>query len=193
MSILTLLLTALGVSADAFAVSVGKGLHLRRLVWRPALQLAITFGVFQAVMPVIGWLLASTFAAQMAAFDHWIAFGLLTAIGAKMLWEARSADEDDVAEEVPDHEVTIGMRELLVLGVATSIDALAVGVSFAFLSVDIVAAVLVIGAVTFVASLAGYRVGHHAGRHLRSWAEIAGGLVLIGIGVRILIEHLAAG
>ena len=191
MSILTLLLTALGVSADAFAVSVGKGLHLRRLVWKPALQLAITFGVFQALMPVLGWLLASTFAAQVEAFDHWIAFGLLVAIGAKMLWEARSADEDDDGSD--DADPSIGMRELLVLGIATSIDALAVGVSFAFLSVDIVQAVVVIGAVTFLASLAGYRVGHHAGQHLRSWAEIAGGLVLIGIGVKILIEHLAGG
>ncbi|MDN4473903.1 manganese efflux pump MntP [Demequina zhanjiangensis] len=192
MSILTLLLTALGVSADAFAVSVGKGLHLRRLVWKPALQLAFTFGLFQALMPVIGWLLASTFAAQMEAFDHWIAFGLLAAIGAKMLWEARTADADD-ADDVPDHEIRVPLKELVVLGIATSIDALAVGISFAFLDVDIVLAVVVIGVVTFVASLAGYRVGHHAGKHLRSWAEIAGGLVLIGIGVKILVDHLMAG
>lgn len=193
MSLLTLLLTSFGVAADAFAVSVGKGMHLRRLVWKPALQLAITFGAFQALMPVIGWALASQFAAQVEAFDHWIAFGLLVAIGAKMLWESRHADDDDdSADEVPDNEVRIGARELVVLGVATSIDALAVGVSFAFLDVSIVAAAAVIGVVTFVASLVGYRLGHHAGQHLRSYAEIAGGLMLIGIGVKILVEHLAA-
>ncbi len=192
MSLLTLLLTALGVSADAFAVSVGKGLHLRRLVWKPALQLAITFGAFQALMPVLGWLLASSFASEVEAFDHWIAFGLLVAIGAKMVWESRSADDDESDDEVPDADVRIGTRELLVLGIATSIDALAVGVSFAFLQVDIVLAVVVIGVVTFAASLLGYRLGHHAGEHLRSWAELAGGLVLIGIGTKILVEHLAA-
>ncbi|WP_084074543.1 manganese efflux pump MntP family protein [Demequina sp. NBRC 110052] len=191
MSLLTLLLTSLGVAADAFAVSVGKGMHLRRLVWKPALQLAITFGLLQALMPVIGWALASQFASQVQAFDHWIAFGLLVAIGAKMLWESRHADDD--VDDVPDGDVRIGARELLVLGIATSIDALAVGVSFAFLEVDIVFAVVAIGVITFVASLAGYRLGHHAGQHLRSYAEIAGGLVLIGIGVKILIEHLAAG
>ncbi|WP_062204920.1 manganese efflux pump MntP [Demequina salsinemoris] len=189
MSPLTLLLTALGVSADAFAVSVGKGLHLRRLVWKPALQLAITFGAFQALMPVLGWLLASSFAEQVEAFDHWIAFGLLAAIGGKMVWESRSADDED--DDVPGDDISIGARELLVLGVATSIDALAVGVSFAFLAVDIWIAVAVIGVVTFLASLVGYRVGHHAGEHLRSWAELAGGLVLIGIGVKILLEHLS--
>lgn len=193
MSLLTLLLTSFGVAADAFAVSVGKGMHLRRLVWKPALQLAITFGAFQALMPVIGWALASQFAAQVEAFDHWIAFGLLVAIGAKMLWESRHADDDDDStDEVPDNEVRIGARELVVLGVATSIDALAVGVSFAFLDVSILAAAAVIGVVTFVASLVGYRLGHHAGQHLRSYAEIAGGLILIGIGVKILVEHLAA-
>lgn len=94
MSLLTLLLTSLGVAADAFAVSVSKGMHLRRLVWKPALQLAITFGLFQALMPVIGWALASQFASQVQAFDHWIAFALLVAIGAKMLWESRHADDD---------------------------------------------------------------------------------------------------
>jgi putative Mn2+ efflux pump MntP len=188
-SLLTILITAIGVGADAFAVSVGKALQLRRLAIVPALQLAITFAVFQAAMPVLGWALGAAFADQVVAVDHWIAFALLSAIGAKMIWDGRTP-------ESADHEVSasprVGLRELLVLGIATSIDALAVGISLAFLDVDIVLAAVAFGVATFVMSMAGFWLGHHASSRLSQYAEILGGLLLIGIGVRILIEHLTA-
>ena len=185
MSAWTLLLIALGVSADAFAVALGKGLHLRRLAARDALAIAGTFGLFQALMPVLGWLVGSSLEDYITEVDHWVAFGLLALVGGKMLHEALSPGEDD--EEDEDH---VGLRELLVLGLATSVDALAVGVSFAFLDVDVLAAAVVIGVVTLLVSLAGVVVGHRAGVRFRGPAEVAGGVVLILIGVRILLDHL---
>lgn len=185
MSFPTLFLIALGVSADAFAVSLGKGLQMRRLRVGDAMPLALTFGVFQAVMPVVGWLLGTGLSDHVTEIDHWIAFALLSLIGAKMIWEAlhpgaAGAGTDD----------GIPVCELLVLGLATSIDALAVGISFAFLDVDLVGAVVLIGVTTFVLSLAGVLVGHRAGVRFRGPAEVVGGLVLIGIGVRVLLDHL---
>lgn len=185
MSSLTLFLIALGVSADAFAVSIGKGLTMRSRRRVDALALAVTFGVFQAVMPLLGWLLGSGLRGYVTAVDHWIAFVLLAAIGVKMIWEATHHGEDEAATAggVP-------VRELLLLGVATSVDALAVGISFAFLEVSIVPAILLIGVTTFVLSLVGVAIGHRAGRRFRGPAEIAGGLILILIGTRILLDHL---
>lgn len=185
MSLWTLLLIALGVSADAFAVALGKGLHLRRLTRRDALTLSLAFGGFQALMPVVGWLLATGFRGYITEWDHWIAFGLLGLIGGKMIHEALSAGEDDEADAEG-----IGVRELLLLSFATSVDALAVGISFAFLDVAIGPAALLIGAVTFLVSLVGVRLGHRAGVRFRRPAEVAGGVILIGIGLRILLDHL---
>lgn len=193
MSLVTLLLTALGLAADAFAVSVAKGMRMRHLIIKPALLIAVTFGAFQGLMPVIGWLLGSRLTDLIQPWDHWIAFGLLAAIGAKMMWEARTgvAPGDDAGVAAAGQATfTVGTRELLVLGVATSIDALAVGVSFAFLDVSIWMAALVIAAVTFALSMLGIRLGHHAGKWLARGAELAGGVVLIGIGVKILVDHL---
>jgi len=187
LSFIVLLLTSAGLAADAFAVSVGKGMHLRAFAWKPALALAITFGAFQALMPVIGWALGSTLAGSIVAYDHWIAFGLLVAIGAKMMWESRG-----VTEEGRETQPAIRVRELLILGVATSIDALAVGVSLAFLDVSITGAAITIGLVTAALSLLGVWLGHYAGRRLSSCAELIGGLVLIGIGTKILVDHLTA-
>jgi putative Mn2+ efflux pump MntP len=181
----TLLLIALGVSADAFAVALGKGLHLRRLTRRDAVSIALAFGVFQALMPVVGYLLARSFRGYITAWDHWIAFGLLSLIGGRMLWEAITSGADDEADAEG-----IELRELLVLSVATSVDALAVGISFAFLDVSIVPASILIGVVTAAISLLGVRIGHRAGVRFRRPAEIAGGLVLIAIGVRVLLDHL---
>jgi putative Mn2+ efflux pump MntP len=176
-------LVALGVSADAFAVSLGKGLTMTRVDLRRALALAVTFGLFQAVMPVLGWLLGSAFAASIAAVDHWIAFALLALIGGKMLWEAfRGGDEGE--------DRGLGLRELLVLGLATSIDALAVGISFAFLDISIVAAVVTIGLTTFALAFAGVVLGHRVGRRFSAVAEVAGGVILILIGASIPLEHL---
>ncbi|MET0838321.1 MAG: manganese efflux pump MntP family protein [Marmoricola sp.] len=185
MSTWTLLLIALGVSADAFAVALGKGLQMRRLVARDALVLALTFGLFQALMPVLGWWLGRGLRDYIVDVDHWIAFGLLTLIGAKMIWEALHPDEDE-----DDDGDRIPLRELVVLGVATSIDALAVGISFAFLEVAILGAATAIGTVTFVVSLAGVYLGHRAGVRFRAPAEIVGGAILILIGVRIVLDHL---
>lgn len=187
LSFIFLLFTAAGLAADAFAVSVGKGMHMPRFKWRPALAIAVTFGAFQAVMPVIGWALGSALAGTIVTYDHWVAFGLLVAIGAKMIWESRG-----VKEEGHEPRPAIRLRELMILGIATSIDALAVGVSLAFLDASITAAAITIGLVTAALSLLGVWLGHYAGRRLSSYAEFAGGLVLVGIGVKILIDHLVA-
>ena len=186
MSFLPLLLIAVGVSADAFAVALGKGLHMRRFNYRYALIVAATFGLFQAVMPLIGWLLGTRFADYITDFDHWIAFALLGIVGGKMLWEAFSGHEDTE----PDTDA-INIRELLVLAIATSVDALAVGISFAFLpDVPITAAVALIGVTTLVISFIGVVLGHRVGIRLGKPAEIAGGVILILIGLRILFDHL---
>lgn len=186
---MTLVLTAFALSADAFAVSVSRGLRMPRFEWRKALLLAACCGVFQAVMPIAGWALGSAFADAIEGFDHWIAFALLAAIGAKLLWEAwKNRTADERVEPTP-----LTVREAILLGIATSIDAMAVGVSFAFLDVNVWVAAAVIGVVTFAVCLFGVRLGHRAGHLLAEWAEVIGGLILIGIGVRILVEHLSAG
>ncbi|MFC4615930.1 manganese efflux pump MntP family protein [Cellulomonas algicola] len=179
------LLIALSLSADAFAVALGKGLHIRRLSFRDTAAIAVAFGAFQGLMPLLGWLLGVRLADSITEVDHWIAFGLLAVIGGKMLYEAFTQGDDDEPDE--DH---IGLRELLVLSVATSIDALAVGIGFAFLDVPIVGAAVLIGVVTLVVSLAGVLIGHRVGVRFRGPAEVVGGVILILIGVRILLDHL---
>ncbi len=191
MSFWSLLVVAVGVSADAFAVALGKGVQVRTAVLRVALVVAGAFGLAQAVMPLLGWLLGSAFAAAIAPFDHWIAFVLLAAIGGKMLWEAFGPQRGD--DEPAATASALSLREIALLALATSIDALAVGVSFAFLNVPLWVAVVSIGLVTFALSFAAVFVGHRIGTRWRKPAEIIGGLVLIGIGTQILIEHLAAG
>ena len=187
MSLWILLLIAVGVSADAFAVAIGKGFGMRRLDWRAATRLAAAFGLAQAAMPLLGWLLGSQLAHYITSIDHWVAFVLLGAVGGRMLLGAWTDDDDTSARP----SGLIGWRELLVLSVATSVDALAVGISFAFLEVDIVAAAGLIGVITFGLALAGVVVGQRAGSRLRGPAEAVGGVVLIGIGTRILLTHLA--
>ena len=185
MGVAELLLIAVGLSMDAFAVSVCKGLGMRRLDVRVALVLALLFGVFQAGMPVIGWLLGSQFLWLIEPVDHWIAFGLLGFIGGKMILDAVRGEEEESG--VVDH-VTWG--EFLMLAVATSIDALAVGISLAALNVEIVPSVLIIGVVTFVLSLVGVLVGHLFGSRFERPAQIVGGVVLVLIGVKVLLEHV---
>ena len=184
MSFWALFLISLGVSADAFAVALGKGLHMRRFAVRQAVVIAVVFGLFQAVMPLLGWLLGTTFAGAIADYDHWVAFGLLALVGGKMLWEAFSGHED--TDEDTDR---LRIRELLVLAIATSIDALAVGVTLAFLPVSIGWAVLLIGITTAVLSFVGVAVGRRVGARFGKPAEIAGGVVLILIGVQVVLEH----
>ena len=186
MGIYELFLIAVGLSMDAFAVSICKGLGMRRLNMRQAVLIALFFGGFQALMPVIGWALGSQFASLVTPVDHWIAFVLLAFIGGKMLWDAFHGEEGDTeALDAP-----LDLRELLMLAVATSIDALAVGITFAFLEVDIVPSVSLIGVTTFVLSLAGVAIGHQFGARWEKPSSVVGGVILILIGCKILLEHL---
>ena len=185
MGVVELLLIAVGLSMDAFAVSVCKGLGMRRLNVRVALVLALLFGVFQAGMPVIGWLLGSQFLWLIEPVDHWIAFVLLGFIGGKMILDAVRGEEEE--NGVVDR---VAWGEFLMLAVATSIDALAVGISLAALNVEIVPSVLIIGVVTFVLSLVGVLVGHLFGSRFERPAQIVGGVVLVLIGVKVLLEHV---
>ncbi len=187
MSWVEIALLAVGLSMDAFAVSVGKGLAMRRLNLGQASALALAFGFFQGFMPLIGWLVGSRFAELITAFDHWIAFGLLALIGGKMLWEAVWGDPD--GPETPA-DARLPLRELLVLAVATSIDALAAGVGFAFLDLNIWLTVATIAVITGALSFVGVAVGHRFGAAFERPAEFVGGVILIGIGAKILLEHL---
>lgn len=183
MSLFALFTLAVGLSMDAFAVSVCKGLAMKKLSFKGMAVVGLWFGGFQALMPLAGYFLGSWFADKISAVDHWIAFGLLALIGFNMIREALSGDEETADD-------SLDAKTMAVLAVATSIDALAVGVTFAFLSVDIVPAVAFIGAVTFILSAAGVKAGHVFGLKYKSKAEIAGGVILILIGLKILLEHL---
>lgn len=184
MGFVELFLIAVGLSMDAFAVSVCKGLGMRRLNMGQATVIALFFGAFQALMPVIGWAVGAQFAHFVSAYAHWIAFALLAFVGGKMLWDAFHGEEDDAGT------FKLDMGELLMLAVATSIDALAVGVSFAFLDVAIVPSAALIGITTFALSLLGVVVGHQFGSRWEKPATIAGGIVLILIGMKVLLEGL---
>lgn len=184
MSLWELFLIAVGLSMDAFAVSICKGLSVGAVRPRHALTAGLWFGGFQALMPLLGWLLGSRFQALITSVDHWIAFVLLCAIGGNMVRESRTRGA------CREMDASFAPKVMLPLAVATSIDALAIGVTFAFLQVDILSAVCFIGAVTFVFSSAGVKVGSVFGTRYQSKAELFGGVVLIGMGIKILLEHL---
>jgi putative Mn2+ efflux pump MntP len=183
--LLSILLIAIGLSADCFAVSLSSSIAHRNHSWIQILRVALAFGFFQGAMPVLGWFAGQTVVDFIAAFDHWLAFGLLTAISGKMLWEAfhKSPDEKEQADN------TRGLI-LLTLAVATSIDALAVGLSFAFLQVNIACAAPVIGAVSFAVTILGFLLGKKAGKLAGKQSEVIGALILFAIGLRILLTHL---
>ena len=187
MGLLELFILAVGLSMDAFAVSVCKGLSVTKMEPKHALLCGAYFGGFQALMPALGYLLGSQFESMITQIDHWIAFILLAFIGGKMLWEAFTEDEDEGNGKDAEK---IDLGEYLILAIATSIDALAVGISFAALSVDIVPAVSLIGITTFVFSVAGVAIGHTFGARYEKPATIVGGVVLVLIGLKILLEHL---
>ena len=188
MGFVELFLIGVGLSMDAFAVSVCKGLGMSRLNMRQAVVISLFFGGFQALMPLVGWALGSQLADLITPIDHWIAFALLAFVGGKMLWDA--VHEDD-GEDGEAKDAKLDLKELLMLAIATSIDALAVGITFALLpNVNIAAAVSFIGCITFALSAVGLRVGNVFGLKYKSGAEIAGGAVLILIGLKILLEHL---
>ena len=188
MGFIELFLVGVGLSMDAFAVSICKGLGMKRLNMKQALVIGLFFGGFQALMPFLGWALGTQLADLITPIDHWIAFILLAVIGGKMLLDAfRGGDEEEAGEA---KDAKLDLKELFMLAIATSIDALAVGITFAFLGVDIVFAIQVIGATTFVISVAGVAVGHAFGARYEKGATIVGGVVLILIGLKILLEHL---
>ena len=182
MSLTELFIIAVGLSMDAFAVSVCKGLSVQRLKLGHALTCGVYFGGFQGLMPALGYLLGSQFQSVIVKVDHWIAFLLLSIIGINMVRESR--------EESEDVDCSFSFRSMLPLALATSIDALAVGVTFAFLQVDILPAITFIGLTTFLLSAAGVQVGALFGARFRGKAELAGGLILMLMGIKILLEHL---
>ena len=185
MGLLELFILAIGLSMDAFAVSICKGLALPKINLKSAGIVGLWFGAFQALMPLIGYLLGVNFRSYIVSIDHWIAFVLLAFIGGKMIKEALSEDEEDA-----DAEASFVFMTMLVMAIATSIDALAVGITFAFLNVNIWLAITIIGITTFICSAAGVKIGSVFGGRFQQKAEIAGGIILIFIGVKILLEHL---
>ena len=185
MGIVELFLIAVGLSMDAFAVSVCKGLAMRKCTWKKAAIVGLYFGVFQAGMPVIGYVLGVQFKDVITSIDHWIAFILLGIIGVNMIREAIGR-----CEECEEQDESLDVRTMVGLAVATSIDALAVGVTFAFLQVEIIPAVSFIGITTFLISFAGVKIGNVFGSKYKKRAEITGGIILILLGAKILIEHL---
>ena len=187
MSLWELLVIAVGLSMDAFAVSVCKGLSVQKVKPKHYLIVAAYFGGFQALMPLLGYLLGVRFEAMVANVDHWIAFVLLAFIGGKMLWDVFHEKEESAAEK---SDARLDHKELFMLAIATSIDALAVGIAFACLDVQIWSSVSIIGCVTLVLSFCGVWIGNRFGNRFEKKAEIAGGVVLILIGVKILLDHL---
>ena len=185
MGFIELFLIAVGLSMDAFAVSICKGLNMRKINYKHACIIGGFFGVFQAVMPLVGWVLGKQFEQYITSIDHWIAFALLAFIGGKMAIEALKGDEED---EKNDDKDKLDYKELFVLAVATSIDALAVGITFAFLQVSIIPSVLLIGVTTFVLSVVGVAIGNKFGTKYKSKAEFVGGVILVCIGLKILLE-----
>lgn len=187
MSIIELLLIGIGLSMDAFAVAICKGLAMRRINYRHTLIIALSFGGFQALMPFIGWLLGSRFARYITRYDHWIAFLLLLFIGGKMIWDTLHEGDGDDTDFTGER---LDIKELLLMAVATSIDALAMGITFAFLSVKIGVACGIIGVTTFLISALGVFIGNRFGAKYKNKASMTGGVILILIGFKVLLEHL---
>ena len=189
MGFLELALIGVGLSMDAFAVSICKGLSMRKVDKKYMLVLAAFFGGFQALMPTLGWFLGSQFQTYITAIDHWIAFILLTLIGGKMILDVIK-EKGENEEVCPDDSVRIDLKEFFLLADATSIDALAVGITFAFLQVKLASSVTIIGCITFCFTIAGVLIGNVFGTKFKDKATILGGVILIAIGVKILLEHL---
>lgn len=185
MGLIEIILISISLAMDAFAVSICKGLSMKKMDWKKAIIIGLYFGIFQGAMPIIGYILGVGFEESIRFIDHWIAFGLLVFIGGNMIREALSKKSDD--DEIDDK---VDFKTMVVLAIATSIDALAVGVTFSFLNVNIVLAVSLIAIITFVISCFGVKLGNVFGDKYEKKAEITGGIVLILIGLKILLEHL---
>lgn len=179
----TLFILAVGLSMDAFAVAICKGLAMKKMSWKNAVIVGLWFGGFQALMPAIGYFLGVQFADKITAIDHWIAFVLLALIGGNMVREALSKEEEEAS-------ASMDVKTMFIMAVATSIDALAVGITFAFLDQNMPVAVSLIGVTTFLLSMAGVKIGSVFGAKYKAKAEFAGGVILILLGLKILLEHL---
>lgn len=201
MRIITIILTAFALAMDAFAVSITKGMTLKKLTKGTAIKIALFFGVFQAAMPLIGWILGISFQSYIKAIDHWIALILLSILGGKMIYEFYEGRKEKKLEEDAENEVSstlesegnkiyeISNKELTTLAIATSIDALAIGISFAFLNVNIIYSSLIIGIITFMLCFIGVITGRKVGGVFKDYAELIGGVILILIGINIFNEH----
>ena len=187
MNLFTILLIALALSMDAFAVSIASGVAIKKLRIEHAFTIALWFGIFQAIMPLFGWFGGVELRDLLSGVDHWVVFGLLVVIGAKMIWEAFQI------EPIERRSNPLDIRILFTLSLATSLDALATGVSFALLGIPVVMPVIIIGAVTFLVSFAGVWIGDKSGHFFGKKMEILAGIILILIGTKVLVDHLAAG
>ena len=183
MGLIELIILSVGLAMDAFAVAICKGLGMKKVTLKKAGIVGAYFGVFQAVMPLIGYLVGFRFQDKIKAVDHWIAFILLVVIGINMVKESLSKDEEEIEED------DLGFKSMIMLSIATSIDALAVGITFAFLKVSIIPAITLIGIITLVISMSGVKIGNIFGDKFKSKAELLGGVILICIGLKILLEH----
>ena len=186
MQIFEVSLIGIGLAMDAFAVSICKGLQMRKINCRFTTIIAGFFGVFQAIMPFIGWMLGKQFQRYIVSIDHWIAFVLLGMIGFNMIRESREEEKDTYNQQLEK----LDYKELVLLAIATSIDALAIGVTFAFLKVNIISSITIIGVITFIIAFSGVFIGNIFGMKYKAKAEIFGGAVLILMGIKILLEHL---
>ena len=182
MGLVEILLLAVGLAMDAFAVSICKGLSMKKMNWKKAIIIAFYFGVFQAIMPVLGYL-GTTFESLITKFDHWVAFILLLAIGGNMIKESFDKEDEKKNDKVD-------FKTMVILALATSIDALAIGITFAFLDVNLALAVSIIGIITFIISIFGVKIGNRFGNKYQNKAELAGGIILVLLGIKILLEHL---
>ncbi len=183
MGVLELLLLSVGLAMDAFAVSVCKGISMKKMNWKKAIIIGLYFGGFQALMPTIGYFLGTAFQSLITSIDHWIAFILLGIIGGGMIKESFGDDEENRNDDV-------SFKTMIVLAIATSIDALAIGITFAFLNVNLVLAISLIGIITFILSVFGTKIGNRFGDKYEKKAEFLGGVILVLLGIKILLEHL---
>ena len=183
MGIIELIMLSIGLGMDAFAVSICKGISMKKMDWKKACIIGLYFGGFQAIMPVIGYFLGSTFESFIINFDHWIAFILLAIIGGNTIKESFSKESENISSDV-------GFKTMIILAIATSIDALAVGITFAFFKVNLVLAITLIGTITFALSVIGTKVGNRFGDKYENKAEFVGGVIIILLGLKILLEHL---
>lgn len=184
MAFVELFLIAIGLSMDAFALAVVSGLGMKAFTLRKALIVGLYFGVAQAIMPLLGYFIGFRFADRIAAFDHWITFGLMVLIGGKMIFESTRKEKEGKAKET-----SVSFKALFPLSIANSIDALAIGVTFAFSDINIFSSAAFIGAVTLLISITGVKIGNLFGLRFKSWAELAGGAILVLIGLKTLLEH----